>query len=119
MKITIDSAEPLADALRVIGALYNVTLGEISEGARPGSSEDSANITTPSSKANGKPSRRVTASKPGRRAAARKPRQSATKTTAASTSDIREWALANGHTVSSRGTLPAAIKAAYAEAHAR
>jgi hypothetical protein len=119
MKVTIDSAESLADALRVVGALYNVTLAEIDEGTQAGSSEDSANTSGPSAKANGKPSRRVTASKPGRRAAARKPRQSATKATSVSTSDIREWALAHGHTVSSRGTLPAAIKAAYAEAHPR
>jgi len=26
MKVTIDSSEPLADALRVIGAVYNVSL---------------------------------------------------------------------------------------------
>jgi hypothetical protein len=117
MKVTIDSAEPLADALRVVGALYNVTLADIGEGTQLGRSEDMANTSGPSAKANGRPSRRATARKPGRRAAARKPRQSATKSTSASTSEIRAWALASGHTVSDRGTLPAAVKAAYAEAH--
>ena len=116
MKVTIDSAEPLADALRVVGALYNVTLAEIGEGTQPGSSKDSPNTPGGSARANGKPSRRTTASKPGRRAAAR-PRQSAIKATSVSASDIRAWALAHGHTVSDRGTLPAVIKAAYAEAH--
>jgi hypothetical protein len=114
MKVTIDSAEPLADALRVVGALYNVTLAEVTQ---PGLSEDSASTSGPSAKANGKPSRRAAASKPGGRAAARKPRGSATKSTSASTSDIRAWALASGHKVSDRGSLPAAVKSAYAEAH--
>jgi hypothetical protein len=117
MKVTIDSAEPLADALRVVGALYNVTLADIGEGTQPGSSAKSASTSGPAAGANGKPSRRVSASKPGGRAAARKPSRSATKATSVSTSDIRAWALASGHKVSDRGTLPAAVKSAYAEAH--
>jgi hypothetical protein len=96
---------------------FDYPLAEPIEGTQAGSSAASANTSRGATKANGKPSRRLTTSKPGRRAAARKPRQSAPKATSVSTSDIREWALAHGHTVSSRGTLPAAIKAAYADAH--
>jgi len=32
--------------------------------------------------------------------------------------DVREWARANGHTVSDRGRIPADIQAAYDKAHA-
>ena len=117
MKVIIDSAEPLADALRVVGALYNVTLAEVGEGTQSGIPRVSASTSGPAATANGKPSRRATASKAGRRAAARKPSRSAKKATSVSTSDIRAWALASGHKVSDRGTLPAAVKSAYAEAH--
>ena len=36
----------------------------------------------------------------------------------ASTSDIRAWALANGHDVSSRGRVSAEVREAYERAHA-
>lgn len=36
----------------------------------------------------------------------------------ASTSDIRAWALENGHTVSSRGRVSAEVREAYEKAHA-
>jgi Lsr2 len=36
----------------------------------------------------------------------------------ASTSDIRAWALANGHDVSSRGRVSADVREAYEKAHA-
>ena len=36
----------------------------------------------------------------------------------ASTSDIRAWALANGHDVSSRGRVSAEVREAYEKAHA-
>ena len=46
-------------------------------------------------------------------------RKRATKAAnAASTSDIRAWALANGHDVSSRGRVSADVREAYEKAHA-
>ncbi len=46
-------------------------------------------------------------------------RKRATKAgNSASTSDIRAWALANGHDVSSRGRVSADVREAYEKAHA-
>ena len=113
LKVTIDSTEPLADTIRVIGALYNVNLGEVA------ATEDT-------------PTAAVTQDQPPRAATATSSRRSRAKAAKASTpsgtgrrrrapaagsSDVRAWAVANGHAVSDRGTLPAAVKAAYAEAH--
>ena len=115
MKVTIDSSEPLADALRVIGAVYNVSLAQVDhEGPVGGSGPAKA---SPRPKATGNGSRRATGKKSPTPGAARKTTRATRKAPAASTSDIRRWALANGHAVSSRGTLPAAVKAAYAAAH--
>jgi len=113
LKVTIDSTEPLADALRVIGALYNVNLAQVA------ATDDTATTTAgaaqdhPLGAATAKPSRnsRAKTTSAPTRTGRRRP------TTAASSSDVRAWAVANGHAVSDRGTLPAAIKAAYAQAH--
>jgi len=111
LKVTIDSDEPLADALRVIGALYDVNLAQVA--ATDDTTTAGAAQDQPLGAATAKPSRNSrakTTSAPTRTSRRR-------RTTAASSSDVRAWALANGHTVSNRGTLPAAIKTAYAEAH--
>ena len=47
---------------------------------------------------------------------AKKPVTKAT-TPPASTADVRAWALANGHSVSNRGRIPAHVQAAYRSAH--
>lgn len=54
-----------------------------------------------------------------RRAASSSSRSSTRKrsTSSAETPQIREWAQANGHKVSERGRIPAAIIQAYREAH--
>ncbi len=111
MKVTIDSTEPLADALRVVGALYNVNLAEV----------PATDDTPPAEPAQGERARATTANLPRRtntsiastESRSRGPRRLATATSR----DMRAWALANGHAVSDRGTLPAAVKAAHAEAH--
>jgi hypothetical protein len=117
LKVTIDSSEPLADALRVIDALYNVTLAQVDNmpalgtpSAGPRSSRRSGATTNGSS-------RRAGTSKTTKGARAPKPTRSSPQAAAVSTSEIRRWALANGHTVSSRGTLPGAVRTAYAKAH--
>ena len=54
----------------------------------------------------------------GARDAARKGRTKA-RQTGPSTAAVREWALENGHSVSTRGRIPAHVVAAYAEAHSQ
>ena len=113
MKVTIDSTEPLADAIRVIGALYNVNLAQVAADAgpmiiRPAQDQTPrAASSTSSRRSRAKTAKASSPSRTGRRRRA----------PAAGSSDVRAWAAANGHAVSNRGTLPAAIKAAYAEAH--
>jgi len=115
MKVTIDSSEPLADALRVIGALYDVSLSQVDEGRSVGNSGTERTSTRP--KATGSGSRRRTDRKSPKPAAASKTTAAKRQTRLASSSEIRKWALAKGQTVSSRGTLPGAVKDAYAAAH--
>jgi Lsr2 len=45
-------------------------------------------------------------------------RRGARSSSASSSSDIRAWALANGHQVSSRGRVSAEVREAYEKAHA-
>jgi len=115
MKVTIDSSEPLADALRVIGALYNVELAEGAgtDDASPGPGPATSN--RPARSATIKASRRAPAKRSKTSSASRSPR--GRRSTGANSSEIRAWAIANGHAVSDRGTLPSKIKTGYAEAH--
>jgi hypothetical protein len=115
VKVTIDSSEPLADALRVIGALYNVSLVQVDE--RPSVGRSGTAKASQRPKATGNGSRRTTDRKSPKPTTAGRGARATREARAASTSDIRRWALANGQSVSSRGTLPAAVKAAYAAAH--
>lgn len=111
MKVTIDSNEPLSDAVRVLGALYDVTL-VVSEVGR-GQGEDVATVSAKSSSA-----MRAT-----RKAAAVKPRTSrpngkvAKPAAPVSNAEVRSWARQNGLTVSGRGRVAAQVIAAYREAH--
>ena len=112
-KVTIDSTEPLADAIRVIGALYDVNLAQVAateDTPTAGAAQDQppkAATAAPSRRSRAETAKAPTPSGTGRRRRA----------PAAGSSDVRAWAVANGHAVSNRGTLPAAVKAAYAEAH--
>ena len=121
MKVTLDSNEPLADAMRVIGALYNVTLAQVA--AATADDTTTAGAGAGAGAAKDQPRRAATA-KPSRRSRAKTAKVSSPsrsgrsrRTEAVSSSDVRAWAVANGHAVSNRGTLPAAIRSAYAEAH--
>jgi len=113
LKVTIDSTEPLADALRVIGALYNVDLAQVPAtddtppaGPAPGQLAR-ANTAARSRRPRAKTPRADAESKPGRSRSVAGP----------SSRDIRAWALAHGHVVRDRGSLPAAVRAAYADVH--
>ncbi len=114
MKITIDSTEPLEDALRVLGALYAVTLVKAGPTTSPASADAVSRTRRSSPSARGRnatqaPPRPTSAPSTSRR----RPRAAAAPTT----SDVRAWARANGHQVSDRGPIPASVSAGYAEAH--
>jgi hypothetical protein len=53
-----------------------------------------------------------------RKTGGRRKRGTAKPATTSSTSDIRAWALAHGHEVSSRGRVSAEVREAYEKAHA-
>jgi hypothetical protein len=116
LKVTIHSTEPLDDALRVIGALYNVTLNAVDE-TTPSQEPGVARGSQRSALSNGNSSRRSTSTTSRRGSHNRKPKREGRSAPSVSTSEIRSWAQANRHAVSSHGTLPASIKAAYAVAH--
>jgi hypothetical protein len=116
VKVTIDSSDPLADALRVIGALYKVSIAQVDAAQAANNSGIASDSRRADATANG--ARRAATKKSTQRATAAPPKRSSPKPPPASTADIRSWALANGHKVSSRGTLPASVNAAYAAAHA-
>lgn len=105
LKVTIDSSDPLTNSLRVVSAMYDVSLAVSTEPGRPA---PAATRRAPSS--------RGRQTRPG---AASKRRKSSKKTTApgASNTELRSWATQNGYSVSERGRVPAAVIAAYREAH--
>ena len=95
LRLTVDSSEPLEDAIRVLGALYGVTLVVSNEG--PGA---------PTSTQQLKPRAKRVATKPQTRAAG-----------TASNAEVRSWARHAGLAVSDRGRLPASVMTAYRSAH--
>jgi hypothetical protein len=110
LKVTIDSTEPLGDALRVIGALYKVSLNVV----------DDAGVVVPqAADVNVASSRRSSSARSRRRGQSTRAGRESRNVESVSVAEIRRWALENGHRVSIRGTLPASIKAAYADAHSR
>lgn len=100
MKLTVDSAESLDDVLRVIGSLYGVELTR---------ADGSIGSKTSASRAKRAPTKARTAS----------PRRRSTSGSSGSVDPkvIRQWAWENGHDVSARGSLPAAVRDAYQAAN--
>jgi hypothetical protein len=107
VKVTIDSGEPLQDALRVVGALYDVQIVVAPPGGRASATPRSTGTagTAPVSRAPRGP--RTT----GKRSAAAK------SSTPVSTLELRSWARQNGFTVSERGRVATQVIAAYRAAH--
>ena len=102
VQITIDSNEPLEDALRVLGAMYAVTV-TIAENNTAAATQPPRNASAPSSQ-------RVRVRKPSKKLATKRAAK-------LDNVEIRSWALENGVTVSNRGRLPARVVAAYRDAH--
>jgi len=116
LKLTIDSAEALEDTLRVVGALYNVTL-EVSPGAgdntRVGPSSGNGTSTPArSARASGARARR----RSGGRARSRPARATKGENKQVSTAAVRSWARENGYAVADRGRVPVEVVTAYRNA---
>jgi len=114
MKVTIDSSESLESAIRVLGAMYDVTLTVAAETATP------APKSRPTGKArSSRASKRSGATKTTTAPAATKRSPRASKTTAksVSASELRSWARANGYEVGNYGRVPATVATAYRAAH--
>lgn len=111
MRISIDSKEPLEDVLRVVGAVYDVSLS-----VAP--TEITEDNTARSERSRGRSPR----AGQGRRTARNGSiggngrSRSAKDRGKVSNAELRSWARENGHTVSDRGRVPAAVIAAYRHA---
>jgi hypothetical protein len=122
LKLTLDSSEPLEHAMRVLGALYGVTL-VLSTDEEDASKPARENGTKPaSSKSTAR--RKPSAAKEGRPVApaadadAVQSKQETAPRSAGSPSnaEVRSWARQNGFTVSDRGRVPASVVTAYRNA---
>jgi len=114
LKLTLDSSEPLEDAMRVVGALYGVTLtvsGDEQGASKPAqnrkatrkpSAARKARPAAPATSVDAEASRKRTASR-----AAGSPRNA----------EVRSWARQHGMMVSDRGRVPASVMTAYRKAH--
>jgi hypothetical protein len=115
LKVTVDSSEPLEDAIRVLGALYRVTLVVAEDGQEAGRAAQQR-VT--------KPRKRSASTRPRTGAGvgdagAGKPRRAraARSMGAPSNAEVRSWARQTGLTVSERGRVPASVLTAYRNAH--
>lgn len=142
LKLTLDSKEPIEDTLRVVGALYGVTLVVAKEDGRGQAVEPPA----PVEKIHAiqaiepvepvEPTENLRPRKAGRRGRAaasmrsrsgpatseadgEKPKQTAGPPSfqSPSNTELRSWARANGLTVSDRGRVPTSVRSAYRSAH--
>jgi hypothetical protein len=140
VKLTLDSSEPLEDAVRVVGALYGVSLVVAARNPESGelvaateSVRDEADQATPPGVPEpGELGRPKKAARPRRTNKRNKGRPglpvdgSDSEVADGSTpgavnaprnADVRAWARENGLTVNSRGRVPASVLAAFRDAH--
>jgi hypothetical protein len=115
LKVTIDSNDPLPEALRVLGAMYDVTLVVEATTSKPPDTAPPANGKR--SRATAKTAARNGRATKGKRGTpTRSARRSAGNGTAPGGPELRSWARAQGYQVGDRGRMPAAVIAAYREA---
>lgn len=98
LKVTLYSSDPLEDALRVVGALYGVSLHA--------AAADGMSPVVPAARTRSRGRAAAAATAPRKRAA-----RAAVSTP---TADLRRWAKAAGYQVNDRGPLPADVVAAHA-----
>ena len=124
VKLTLDSTEPLDDAMRVVGALYGVTLAvSADEADEPPPIEEKSASPAKTRKPRGRtPTGKTgTATTAVRTGASAESLQEAEKTppvppasdAAPSTAEVRSWARQSGLTISDRGRIPASVVTAY------
>jgi Lsr2 len=113
VQITIDSTEPLDKVLKVVGALYGVTLSEATEGLVERGSPDAKPRAAGRKAKQG----RVKAAGPKKTSRSTRSARRASKI-APDPASVRIWAKANGHPVRDRGPVPASAISAYLAAGA-
>jgi hypothetical protein len=115
LKLTIDSTEALEDTLRVVGALYNVSI-EASANAANGNRSDKNAGTSRSARPTLAAGARARRRRPGRRAPGKQGRAGTRANGRASAAAVRSWARANGYTIADRGRVPDEVLTAYQNA---
>jgi hypothetical protein len=122
MQLTLDSSEPLEDAMRVVGALYAVTLAVSANESDDRPVVDRDQVAPERTK---KPvGRKQTANRAaGTGASARAgvihtTRTGSPRPASSKNAEVRSWARESGLTISDRGRIPASVIAAYRDAHA-
>jgi len=116
VKVTIDSSEPLDDALRVLGALYDVTL-VVSPSVVDSSGEAQGEIPARPARPGARLSRRGTATERSLRTPKGRGGRARKHVAPVRTADLRTWARDNGYAVSDRGRVAASVVQAYDAAH--
>ena len=126
MKLTIDSTEALEDTLRVVGAVYNVTLEVRDNPATDTTPTDvTGDPTTTTTNPKSPETTATTATRSrsrSRTSQQRKPRsrraRSATNGRArVDSATVRAWARSNGYEIADRGRVSATVLSAYQEAN--
>ena len=114
LKVTIDSTESLEDAVRVLGAMYNVTLVVSSPEEKTSASAKRSPRTATARSGNA-----GTRSRTPKKQRIKPPTTESAHSNGnrASTSELRSWAREHGFSVSGRGRIPASIRAAYDQAN--
>lgn len=103
MRISIDSSESLEDVIRVVGALYGVTLSAATPEAAGHITHDTSGSRSRARRASGTTTPKK--APPKRRAGNSRQR--------VSNAAVRSWARQNGYTISDRGRIPATVVEAY------
>jgi hypothetical protein len=114
MRLTLDSSEPLEDAIHVLGALYGVTL-VVSTDA-PETRTMTQQSTAPANRSASEQQRTGAAVAGAVVGKSRRPSRSRSAPDV-SNADVRSWARETGLTVSERGRVPASVMTAYRSAH--
>lgn len=123
LKLTIDSSEPLEDAIRVLGALYGVTLvlsSDDQDASKPATEHPSGpSKRSRSARRKSSVTRKARPVASATDADAAQPERQASQRSARSPSnaEVRAWARENGLTVSERGRVAASVMTAYRDAH--
>jgi Lsr2 len=116
VKVTIDSSEPLDDAIRVLGALYDVTL-VVSPSVADLSGEAQERVAARVVRAGARPPRRAAAKERAVRTPKGRGGRARKNAAPVETAELRSWARDNGYAVSDRGRVAASVVQAYDAAH--